>query len=138
MLDTYGIKFNFIIANDTDIILDGQVIKYINMRENYKYLGLRVNINLNWSHDQKLATNNFISKLNKIKNRLFSPDIKVQVINTLIFPGWEYHANNYIFKKENRKLISLACKTNARRWFGLSRNISNAFIWAQNKDCGVA
>lgn len=107
------------------------------MTQSYKYLGCHFNLNLNWKKDQNLTITNLINKINIIKNRIVSPDLKVQIINEIIYPIWEYHANFYIFDKKNRKKVSAICRKLARSWYGLSKKVPNEFLWLKQEHGGI-
>ena len=143
-LDTYGIQINYsktkyssTYKNDTDILLNNNTIKYISPNTSYRYLGILINLNLSWQKDQKKAVNNFKYNLNRIRYQRYSPDIKVEVINRILFPGLEYHMCIYIFSNIQRKIIKNSLKSVARYWFSIPRHIKNEYIWLEKKYAGI-
>ena len=144
ILNTYGIQINYkktkyssTYKKDKDIQIDNEVIKYITQATCYRYLGILINLNLNWQRDQKKAVQNFLYKLNRIKFQLYSPDIKVEIINNILMPALVYHMNFYIFSACQKKIIKKNIISMVRLWYNIPRNIKNEFIWLNREYAGI-
>jgi hypothetical protein len=66
------------------LLISNHEIETLNTNQSYKYLGIWLNINLDWNeHEQKLEQS--INRvLTKIRNKAITPDQKIHCINVLI------------------------------------------------------
>ena len=90
----------FVIQNNTI-----QKIPHLNSNESYKYLGIHINLDLNWTKQQIIIKDNLIRHLNHLKNRCYTTTQIITIINKVIIPSVEYRLN--IIKFSDKYLNNL-------------------------------
>ncbi len=75
------------------LMLNGAEIPRLAPEESYKYLGVYVNLNLDWEKQKEEITRKLKIQTNYIKHRAFTAQQTVMIINKVFIPSVLYRAN---------------------------------------------
>jgi exonuclease III/ribonuclease HI len=67
--------------------------------ESYKYLGILVNVNLDWSEEIASSVRKFGMQTHFLRNKCFTPRMLVDIMNKVVIPGVRYRMNVVRFPK---------------------------------------
>ena len=124
------------VINYGDLHARGFTIKKQNSAESYRYLGVLINLKLEWKNDEKQVIKNFQKYVNMIKSRAITPDMKVQIINRVLNPALEYHLSFYELDKANVKKLNDLATNVIKHNIPAPSTIANDQFWADKPSGG--
>jgi hypothetical protein len=126
----------FSLTNYGDLHARGFTIKKQNSAESYRYLGILINLKLDWKADVTQIIKNFQKYINMIKTRAITPNMKVEIINRVLNPALEYHLGFYELHKENVNLLNDLATNVIKHNIPAPSTIANDQFWADRPSGG--
>ena len=75
-------------------------IKKLNKKESYKYLGIWINLKLNWDKMKSEIENGYKKHVNMLKRKRITTDQKIEIINIITYSRITYRMNVIKFEEE--------------------------------------
>jgi len=89
-----------------------ETIPWLPKNESYKYLGLHINLCLDWTAQIKISNTNYMRHLAYLRRRCFTPSQTAEILNLVVFPAITYRM--CIIKYPDEYL---------KKWDELARNL---------------
>src|SRR5271163_1004864 len=121
---------------DLALLYKGNVIKKLKAGESYKYLGIELNMMLNWTDQMKELETNFNKHIKFLEKRKITTQQKITIINIITNNKFAYRMNVINFdKKWIKKLDEIAVKMILRTG-GLPSTADKELIWTNINEGG--
>jgi hypothetical protein len=105
--------------------------------ESYKYLGIKINLDLDWKDDIDMTLDKLRQKMAIFKRKCLTPELKVELINMLIMPIARYHMTSTIWPKDKLKELNDSCLQVIKYSIPITKFSSNEQFWAKKIDDGL-
>ncbi len=83
--------------------LAGKEIPMLSEEESYKYLGVYVNLNLDWKKQIEIMEAKLIRQTNYLRHRAFNSRQTIEIINKVFIPSIMYRANVFDIPEKTLK-----------------------------------
>lgn len=113
-----------------------QYIPKIEAFECYKYLGVHINLNLNWEKQKAESRKKVIRMLYYIRNKCFNVTQTVSIINKVIIPAVSYRMHVMDYGKNWLNEMDAACARTIQKKLRLSFDSSRNELYIRRKECG--
>ena len=100
------------VQEGTHLTYNGKNIPWAEPHESYKYLGIYINLNLDWKQQIKISSYKYLRHIAYLHKRCFNASQTAEILNLVVFPAITYRMCVVIFPKE---LI--------KKWDQIARNL---------------
>ncbi len=116
----------------------GKEIPRLEPDESYKYLGVHINLNLNWTKQTQVIEAKLVRQTNYLRHRAFTSRQTIMIINKVFIPSIMYRAN--VMEFDNRALrkwdaITSSLVFRKMRMFSIS---GRKYLWGTPQQGGMA
>ena len=101
-----------------------QQIPTIKPEDSYKYLGIWVNLRLDWTKQIAVTNKNFYIHMGYLARKCFTATQTIEIINLIVYPAITYHMGvitfpkEYLKKWENKVTATVAAKLKCNKQLG--------------------
>ena len=74
-------------------------------KESYKYLGIWINLNLDWSDQMKQSNCSFNKYISYLYKKCFTATQTGEILNLVVFPTITYRMNVINYSTNNQKMV---------------------------------
>lgn len=113
------------------------VVISVPKHEPIRMLGVHYNLDLNFEHQEKLSLQNLIRDLAKIKNRCFTTNQKVKIINLMLTPRITSKLNTILYSPETLKKMDEKIKRMMCQTIGIPQTTCGETLWRRHEDMGI-
>lgn len=124
--NTKGTEYN-------TLTFEGQKIKKLSRNEHYKYLGIMINLTLDWDKQKEVLEKSFIRHMNMLKGKRITAEQKINIINIIANAKIAYRMQVVDFDPEWIAKLDNAAMEVARLAIGLPGNTDKEVIWGERK-----
>ncbi len=115
----------------------GKEIPRLEPEESYKYLGVHINLNLNWTKQAQVTEAKLVRQTNYLRHRAFTSRQTIKIINKVFIPSIMYRAN--VIEFDNKALRKWDAMTSAlvyrkMRMFSIS---GRRYLWGTAQQGGL-
>jgi ribonuclease HI len=121
-----------------NLAINGNNPKFLLSNESYKYLGMWVNIDLQWSFHKEQTVKKYLTYLHKLDIKRVSSEIKINAINYLLLPILQYSMNVVRYDEQILRMLDSKTLVAAKHAFNMHAGAKNEFIIKQKSDFGWA
>jgi hypothetical protein len=142
----YGIQINtkksaysfktYTDKNIHNLDINGNSPKFLLSNESYKYLGMWINIELQWSFYKEQTVKKYLTYLKKLDTKRVSPEIKINAINYLLLPILQYSMNVLRYDEKTLRMLDSKTMVAAKHAFNMHAGAKNEFIIKEKPDLG--
>jgi len=148
----YGLSINYdgrdksVYTNNTENIQhkitfkdsEGKINELIKLKsdESYKYLGIYMNLNMNWERQQTITRTKFLRQLFFVEKKCFNATQTISIINKVIIPAIMYRMQVMIFDKKYLKELDDFIARCIQRKMRVSTRSSKKELYLKEDDMG--